>query len=275
MHVVPVATPTSLGVFEKDEIALVMAVLQDLMAVQTEEDFKAWSNGSLQDVLPHSMMVAGIATIDASQIRIQKMIISNWPLSYFDALKTHDGGFQSPIMTRWFKCCQPQLYDPTVSDTVPAGLWRDLFDRYQLNNMAAHGVRDLSGSHTSYVNFSQIPVPLTSHHSHLLALLTPHMHVALSRALVAVEPYAPTAATSTMPSMPIETDQLTPRELVVLYWIGEGKTNWEIAKICSRSQHTIKNQVEHLLRKLQVSNRAHAIHKASRLNISLETAACG
>jgi transcriptional regulator EpsA len=267
MHVVPVATSTGFGLFEKDEIVVLIAVLQDLMAVQTDEDFKDWSSGSLQDLLPHSMMVAGIATIDASQIRIQKMIVKNWPLSYFDALKTHDGAFQSPIMTRWQQRHLPQLYDPAVSDTIPAGLWRDVFDRYQLNNMAAHGVRDLNGSHASYFNFSQIPVPLTSRHSHLLALLTPHMHVALSRAFTSIEPYP---AVASVPSVPIEPSQLTPRELVVLYWIGEGKTNWEIAKICRRSQHTIKNQVECLLRKLQVSNRAHAIHKASRLNISLE-----
>lgn len=246
---------------EIGESATVLTILEDLLAVQTAADFKAWSNGALQNALPHAMMMAGIATIEGAQIRMQKMIVDDWPPSYYDAIKKNDGG--SPIMLRWRQRYQPQLYDPTVQDDVAKGSWRDAFGDFGLKNIAAHGVRDLSGNHASYFKFAQIPEPLSARHGHLLMLLTPHMHVALSRVLLAPEFHAIAAAPEAQLRL------LTQRELVVLYWIGEGKTNWEIAQICNRSQHTIKNQVEHLLRKLQVSNRAQAIHKASRLKIRL------
>lgn len=247
--------------FEKGEVATVLNTLQDLMGVQTPDDFKAWTNGPLQALLPHGMMIAGIAAMEAPNVQIQKVIVENWPLSYFDPLKKPDGGFHSPIMARWHQRNAPQLYDPTVLDDVAHSIWSDVFYDYKLKNIAAHGVRDLSGTYTTYFNFSQIPERLTERHSHLLDLLTPHMHVALSRALLTVEPFAGATAAAV---------HLTERERVILYWIKEGKTNWEIAQICNRSQHTIKNQIEALFRKLQVTNRAQAGNRAATLQIHLD-----
>jgi transcriptional regulator EpsA len=247
--------------FEKEEVARVMTTLQDLLVVQTPDDFKAWANGPLQNVLPHGMMVAGIAAIQAPNVQIQKVILENWPLSYFEPLRKKDGSFHSPIMARWRDRNAPQLYDPAVHDDVAHSVWSDVFYDYKLTNIAAHGVRDLSGTYTTYFTFSQIPEKLTERHSHLLDLLTPHMHVALSRALLTVEPFAGATA---------DTVHLTERERVILYWVREGKTNWEIAQICNRSQHTIKNQIEALFRKLQVTSRAQAGNRAAMLQISLE-----
>lgn len=246
---------------DKDEFITVLHVLQDLLSVQTADDFRGWARGPLQDLLPHGMMIAGIATIAAPAIQIRKVIVENWPMSYFELLKQPDGGFHSPIMERWHQSNTPQLYDPAVLDDVPRGLWSDVFFDYKLGNIAAHGVLDTSGAYTSYFNFSQIPDALSERHGYLLGLLTPHMHGALARALLTVAPF---------PGGPDDAVQLTERERVILYWIREGKTNWEIAQICQRSQHTIKNQVENLFRKLQVSNRVQAGNKAAQLNIRID-----
>ena len=52
---------------------------------------------------------------------------------------------------------------------------------------------------------------------------------------------------------------LTPREREVLLWVMEGKTNWEISVILGVGQESIKGHVAHILRKLEASNRAHAV----------------
>lgn len=248
--------------FEKGEVAHLVFIMHELMEIETPEDFRAWANGPLQSVLPHGMMIAGVAAIGASNVQIQKVIVENWPLSYFEPLKKKEGGFHSPIMARWQQANVPQLYDPSVLDYVAHSVWRDVFYDYGLKNIAAHGLRDLSGAYTSYFNFSQVPEKLTVRHSHLLDLLTPQMHVALSRALLSVKPFA---------SEKFGEVQLTEREKIILYWIREGKTNAEIAAICHRSPHTIKNQVDALFRKLQVRNRAQAATKASTLGLSNDT----
>jgi len=52
--------------------------------------------------------------------------------------------------------------------------------------------------------------------------------------------------------------KLTPREVEVLFWISEGKSNQEIGIILGASTRTICKHVEHILSKLNVENRTAA-----------------
>lgn len=61
--------------------------------------------------------------------------------------------------------------------------------------------------------------------------------------------------------------KLTRREKEVLFWLVQGKTNWEIAAIAGRSENTVKVQVRKILLKLDVSNRAQAAAKAVSLGL--------
>jgi DNA-binding CsgD family transcriptional regulator len=54
---------------------------------------------------------------------------------------------------------------------------------------------------------------------------------------------------------PAPEDALTAREREVWEWLGQGKTNGEIAAILGRSIHTVKRHVERVLAKLGVENR--------------------
>ncbi len=241
------------------EQSRLLGSIQSLMAVERAEQFEAWTTGPLQDLLPHGMMICGLAEIHPQSILIQKVITHDWPLAYFDALKKPEGGFYSPIMARWNEDQAPQLYEPEGDRGITHKLWLDTFHDFGLRNIAAHGVHDVAGSVTSYFNFSSIPLRLSARTAGLLELLTPHMHLALTRALSDVRPFA-----GGHHAPPI---CLTVRERDVLHWMVEGKTNWEIAHISSRSEHTVKHQVERLLVKLGSSNRAQAVAKALGLGI--------
>jgi len=52
--------------------------------------------------------------------------------------------------------------------------------------------------------------------------------------------------------------ELTPREVEVLFWISEGKSNQDIGVILGASTRTICKHVEHILCKLNVENRTAA-----------------
>ncbi len=54
-------------------------------------------------------------------------------------------------------------------------------------------------------------------------------------------------------------DQLTPREREVLYWVTKGKRDEEIACIIKSSPRTVNKQVQAVLAKLGVENRATAV----------------
>lgn len=57
---------------------------------------------------------------------------------------------------------------------------------------------------------------------------------------------------------------LTAKELEILRWAVEGKTVWEISRIRSISQATVKFHLRNIYGKLQVTNRVQAVNEALR-----------
>lgn len=56
--------------------------------------------------------------------------------------------------------------------------------------------------------------------------------------------------------------QLTLRELTILNWVKNGKTNWEIAQIMGVTERTIRFHVESIFSKLDVTSRSQAVATA-------------
>jgi len=52
---------------------------------------------------------------------------------------------------------------------------------------------------------------------------------------------------------------LTTREVDILYYAAAGKTNWEISSIYGISEFSVKDHMKNISRKLNASNRAHAV----------------
>jgi DNA-binding CsgD family transcriptional regulator len=65
----------------------------------------------------------------------------------------------------------------------------------------------------------------------------------------------PTARSET-PKLP----PLTPRQLEILHWVREGKTNWEIGAILNCSAETVKKHLQRIYRRLGVENRVAALN---------------
>lgn len=56
--------------------------------------------------------------------------------------------------------------------------------------------------------------------------------------------------------------RLSPRELTVLLWMKEGKTNWEIARILGLSERTVRFHAGSIFEKLDVTSRTQAVARA-------------
>ena len=70
----------------------------------------------------------------------------------------------------------------------------------------------------------------------------------------------------TAPNTVTETDQcvkgLSPREVTILNWVKNGKTNWEIGKIIGVSERTVRFHIESVFAKLEVTSRSQAVATA-------------
>lgn len=67
--------------------------------------------------------------------------------------------------------------------------------------------------------------------------------------------------------IPSNTINLSDRQLQVLEWVSQGKSNWEVASILNVSENTIKFHVSNICKKLNVHKRCHAIAIASKLKL--------
>jgi LuxR family quorum-sensing system transcriptional regulator SolR len=125
----------------------------------------------------------------------------------------------------------------------------------------AHGVAGLThsedGAHVGAVTLIQLrygPAEIPPTHLFFMNIVLFYLHVCLLRgapSLMICEP---------QPS-------LTAKEREVLQWIVGGKTSWEVGKILSVSERTVKFHLRNIYSKLDVANRAHAVTKASRLGL--------
>ena len=59
-----------------------------------------------------------------------------------------------------------------------------------------------------------------------------------------------------------EGKKLSQREVDCLRWAAEGKTSWEVSRLCNISERTVNFHLANVVRKLNAKSRQHAIAKA-------------
>lgn len=237
----------------------VLSCLESLAAVRTAPAFLRWAATDLQLILPHGMMLCGVVELRQRDFKPSKILQGQWPSAWLDSLRRSDNSVYSPLMERWMAAQSPQFFDPRKDEALADSAWMQLFKDLQLGNLALHGQRDINSPMSSFFAFARIPEDLGADQACLLNLLVPQMHAALMRCLAKVP--------ACWGADQVAAVRLTPREREVLGWMIEGKTNWEIAQIAGRSEHTVRHQVARLLAKLTASNRAQAVAKAIAMKL--------
>ena len=118
---------------------------------------------------------------------------------------------------------------------------------------------DASGETATFFAFCRLPGPIDARYRSALDALVPHLH----RALIQMAPREIRVAPLEDGAAP----SITGREIEILRWVRDGKSNFEIAAELRISPLTVKNHVQKILRKLNVVNRTQAIGKALELRI--------
>lgn len=227
-------------------------------SVNSKENFIAWTQGTLQSVFPHGAFIGGMGKIHPRGVKPLVMLSANFPDEYLNSIYSGDGSYQTDTLQRWLQTGEPQLYEPTSNSVENDKTRQAVFMASGLRNIASHGVLDIKHHFASYFSFHQIPLLLGASQKHLLKLIVPGMHAAMLSIIRLAPP-------TSLLSSPIKS--LSQRETQVLAWVCKGKTNYEISLILGNSSKTVKNQVQAILIKLNVNNRAQAAAKAIELNL--------
>ena len=247
---------------ETDVDKRAMDVIVQCAKVNEVSDFSLIIEGPLRAVLPHEMMVCGIGGVSKQGNFVRKFLSFNCPIEcyeYYEAMLNSDGRVNSPLMQKWRDTQEPVYFQSGRDDRDFPEEWVKIFNKYNMRNTIGHGVLDLTGTFSSYFIFCRLPKEVGPHQAFLLKLLTPHLHLALTRAITSVEEFQGFVSKTKKP--------LSDRQQDILYWLHEGKTNWEIAKILSLSELNVKYHIDQIFSKLDVRSRVHAVAKAHELNL--------
>jgi len=251
--------PKSDKVLYKHERQSFVSVVEMLASVGNTQQLLSCVVGPLQELFPHESFLCGLGHIAFDHIDLSKTIVHNFPHDYIDEIcDPATKEIVSPLLDALLRTRKPQLFN-IEQDADKYGrdylVWLECFKRFDLRNVAAHGVTDVQGAVSSYFGFYRIPDAVGEHHAYLLELLVPHLHGALIRCLT-MEKYNANYA-----PIPLSKEQRH-----ILYWIYRMKTNWEIAKIIDISENTVKYHIKEILSKMEASCRAEAVAKALHSN---------
>lgn len=244
------------------ELEQMVFAIETSLKINKRFQFFLWAQGTLQIFIPHEMLVCAYGNITRKQFRYE--IFSRTPVT--EPVRDMIGDPANGLLVRSIDCWTGNHRTPRLLATPDNNQshQKSLADELLLLDMGfamAHGPMEIQGDDASFFLFLRMPDRPQTHSTYLLELFMPYLHMSLYRML------AHEADNETVTAFP--SVSLSDREIQVLQWLQNGKTNREIGDILKISPFTVKNHVQKILRKLNVSNRAHAVGKGAATRLLL------
>jgi transcriptional regulator EpsA len=251
-----------LVILSKLEQEYLLHAIEAGLPVRDARQFFLWTQGPLQALLPHHIMVC--LQFDAQDELQHVECVHSTLLA--SGLRGRLDNLEDGLALRLARHCRNQTRLPAMLDAGPGadalkagqalapflGELREL----GLESLLVHGTEQLPGGATFFALFG-LPQRPHPRQAYFLELLLPHLHMSLQR--VCRQQTRARAGTLARP--------VSARELEILHWVREGKSNEEVGLILGISGLTVKNHLQRLYRLLGVSNRAHAITRGMALQL--------
>ncbi len=254
-----------LSTLSADQLHHYHQVVTRSVDIRTHFDMLAWLQGDMQQYLPHDILIATWGNFELG-------ILQHDVISTLDGVRSNDADSHAitPLMrtlhARWTEFGRK----PFSLNTSQTGfllsnndLTNTVGDALQtMRSAIVHGIVDERGSHHClYVGFSARNA-LGALERGAIAAVLPYIDTAL-RQVTHLPHQSRQRRRSADLAEPVNEPEfnLSDRESEVLRWVAQGKTNPEIAMILDISAFTVKNHMQRVFKKLDVSNRAQAVSK--------------
>ncbi len=229
------------------------------LKIRKRFQFFLWAQGGLQSQIPHDTLICAWGDVAASRFRFEVFSRNAVDEKVLRELTNPFDGHLTRLATDWHRRGGQPLLLPLDQGEPQSSEVRAALQRLGYGHALAHGAPEMGHDQGSFFLFLNLPVAPDHHVAYTAELLMPYLHMALYR-MARQEPDNGRNEASTE-------SILSTREMEVLAWVREGKTNQEIAQILSISPLTVKNHVQNILRKLNVTNRAQAVAKGITSNL--------
>jgi len=243
------------------DVETLMLNLDASLRVYQREHFFSWTQGLLQSLIQHEVLVCALRSGEPPMLRADSFSMLAAKQAIFGELFLRDTSVALGLIKVWEeRGFRPLIWDATDSSFC-RGLFAQELGRVSATQILAHGTHDAQGQARGFYAFICAPGTLGPRHAYLARLVTPFLHAAWVRTEVNGR------AKGNDPARRDEARRITTREEEILRWVALGKSNFEIGAILGISPLTVKNHVQKILRKLNVVNRAQAVGKAVELRM--------
>lgn len=242
--------------------------IETSLRVRRRHQFFLWTQGPLQAFIPHNILICALAREGKEVLVMDRFNTCLVSEQTFEEVCHPSKGLVMRAMSAWREAGDsPLLMAPGVRGPALHARFAHQLEGYDFGSAAGHGSAPVDGCGItgSFFLFAQMPNTLSPRHAYFIELLMPNIHMAFLRTLGKSE------------RMALESDDsmrfdalgktMTGRELEILAWVQQGKSNQEIGTSLEISPLTVKNHMQKILRKLKVSNRAQAVSKATAMHL--------
>jgi transcriptional regulator EpsA len=253
-----------------DERELLLELVHQSLQVQSHLDLFVWLQGKLQKFLPHEVLIAAWGDFSLGLVYFD--IVSSLP-----GLRTNSRSQSdlSPLLKRLFSFWSSHQQSPFTIKIENSCFIEDVLEYNladdNLSNMKSaviHGIKDCRGHHDClYVLMNSEAIPTSS--GKMLEALLPYIDCALRQLdhlpqqLPEEEPMNKLTEENVnkLTQENVADTLISAREIEIMDWVKQGKTNMEIGLILNISAFTVKNHLQRIFKKLDVLNRAQAVSK--------------
>lgn len=234
-------------------------ILETSLEVLKSSHFFSWTQGPLQALLPHEILLCGVSDGPGRELRMRYFTATRYfREEHFEAACHPRNGLVTRVIRHWRNTRQPSLIPPPPYAPPCDPVWVDQLQRLEMRNMVSHGQLGHAGNVHTWFGFCRVG-DIDHRMSMLLQLLIPVIAETYSR-VIAMENGI---ATQAMKLGAL----LSCREIQVLELIRAGHSNIEIAGRLQLSVMTAKNHVQNIRVKLKVRTRGQAVAEAMRLGL--------
>jgi len=254
----PPPPPERLGASDLEHLLL---TLEKSLGVRTRTQFYLWAQGALQGFIVHESLWCAHGDIELLRLQVEPFSRTLPCERIAQQVADPVDGLLTRLVDEWLRHGRrPLLLSCQGGEQMSRRQLIADLARCGYEHVLAHGVREVPGEGGSFFVFAGLDHLPGARDAWLVELLLPHLHLALQRMRLheAGNGNATEVAPATM---------LSRREIQVLYWVRQGKTNHDIAQILGISAPTVKNHLQKLMRKLNVANRAQAVAKSATLRL--------
>jgi transcriptional regulator EpsA len=238
------------------------------VVVQTHADLWRWLQGDVQQCLPHEVMMIGWGDFRTGELHHD--LVSSVP-----GVRSHScaRAAMGPLISYFRDCwvaaqhlpCQVDMKDGAELLGRSGEGWTTTPAIAGMRSALVHGIGDgrRSGERI-FAALSSEPYP-PPNAANALKLLVPFIDTALRQMPPAPDARPPSARPPVEAHM-AKLTALSERERQIMVWVAMGKTNPEIGCILNISEFTVKNHMKSIFGKLDVTNRAQAVAKLTRIS---------